>query len=277
MEFLQILVTYLLGFAICVGLYFFGDLPILKRGPVGYIRHLLWGVGTLYMYNPSDLPAGLYCLRGPLLLWWSTHPEEGTGGIYTSSLMGGRYFVHYNPSDFFGDLPILKRGPVGYTPSLMGSRYFEHLWFKKKLTAVRNNAQYWTAYWFYILYISDAFDQLMTGYICCAGFHAGSTPGNNRCHIQPDTQSTVHKVCFISAQWWFVYPDTFVPGRYFQIKKFSGLLNRQLVQMWKSVLSLFVLTSEISGLSEPGLTNHHCVSIAWLHIFLNISLFKVLA
>ena len=27
-------------------------------------------------------------------------------------------------------------------------------------------------------------------------------------------------------QWWFVNPDTFVPGRYFLINEFSGLLNR---------------------------------------------------
>ena len=60
-------------------------------------------------------------------------------------------------------------------------------------------------------------------------------------------------------QWWFVYPDTFVPGRYFRIKEFSGLLNRRLVLTWKSVPTLFVRTSEISGLSEPGLTNHHYI------------------
>ena len=61
-------------------------------------------------------------------------------------------------------------------------------------------------------------------------------------------------------QWWFVYPDTFVPGRYFRINEISGLLNRPLVRTWKSVPTLFVRTSEISGLSEPGLTNHHCIS-----------------
>ena len=60
------------------------------------------------------------------------------------------------------------------------------------------------------------------------------------------------------VQWWFVYPDTFVPGRYFWINELSGLLNRPLVRTWKSVPTLFVRTSEISGLSEPGLTNHHC-------------------
>ena len=59
-------------------------------------------------------------------------------------------------------------------------------------------------------------------------------------------------------QWCFVYPDKFVPGRYFRINEFSGLLNRPLVQTSKSVLTLFVRTSEISGLSEPGLTKHHC-------------------
>ena len=67
---------------------------------------------------------------------------------------------------------------------------------------------------------------------------------------------------YIVIQWWFVYPDTFVPGRYFSINKFSGLLNRPLVRMWKSAPTLFVRTSEISGLSEPILTNHHCKSFS---------------
>ena len=48
------------------------------------------------------------------------------------------------------------------------------------------------------------------------------------------------------------------PDRYFRINKFSGLLNRPSVQELKSVPALFVQISEISGLSEPGLTNHHC-------------------
>ena len=61
-------------------------------------------------------------------------------------------------------------------------------------------------------------------------------------------------------QWWFVNPDTFVPGRYFRISEFSGLLNRPSVQTRKSVPALFVRISENSGLSEPGLTNHHCIS-----------------
>ena len=38
----------------------------------------------------------------------------------------------------------------------------------------------------------------------------------------------------------------------------SGLLNRPLVRTWKSVPTLFSGLAEISGLSEPGLTNHHC-------------------
>ena len=60
-------------------------------------------------------------------------------------------------------------------------------------------------------------------------------------------------------QWWFVYPDTFVPGQYFRIEEFSGLLNSPLAQTWKLVPTLFVRTSKISGLSEPGLKNHHCM------------------
>ena len=64
----------------------------------------------------------------------------------------------------------------------------------------------------------------------------------------------------LDVQWWFVYPDMFVPGRYFRINKFSGLLNCPLVRTWKSVPTLFVRTSEISGLSEPRLTNLRCSS-----------------
>ena len=66
-----------------------------------------------------------------------------------------------------------------------------------------------------------------------------------------------HKV---HVQWWFVKLSTFVPSWYFRINKFSGLLKRPLVWTRKSVPALFVRTSEISGLSEPGLTNHHCTS-----------------
>ena len=62
-------------------------------------------------------------------------------------------------------------------------------------------------------------------------------------------------------QRWFIYPDTLVSGRYFRINEFSGLLNRPLVRTWKSVPTLFVRTSEISGLSKPGLTNHHCIPL----------------
>ena len=40
-------------------------------------------------------------------------------------------------------------------------------------------------------------------------------------------------------QWWFVYLDTFVSGRYFRINEFSGLLNRPFVQTWKSVPTIF--------------------------------------
>ena len=62
-------------------------------------------------------------------------------------------------------------------------------------------------------------------------------------------------------QWCFVNPDMFVPGRCFRINEFSGLLNRPSVQKRKSVPALFVRISEISGLSELGLTNHHCTFI----------------
>ena len=45
------------------------------------------------------------------------------------------------------------------------------------------------------------------------------------------------------------------------LTSFPNCLNRPLVRRWKSVPTLFVWTSEISGLSEPGLTNHHCIDI----------------
>ena len=43
----------------------------------------------------------------------------------------------------------------------------------------------------------------------------------------------------------------FVLGQYFQINKFSGLLNRQSAQERKLVPALFVRISKISGLWEP--------------------------
>ena len=49
--------------------------------------------------------------------------------------------------------------------------------------------------------------------------------------------------------------------RYIRMNEFSDLLNRPLVRNRKSVPSLFVRTSEISWLSEPRLTNHHCISL----------------
>ena len=73
--------------------------------------------------------------------------------------------------------------------------------------------------------------------------------------IQSCVQSSSVSASYI--QWWFV-PDTFVPRRYFRINEFSGLLNRPLVQTWKLAPTLLVQTSKISGLSEPGWTNHHC-------------------
>ena len=74
------------------------------------------------------------------------------------------------------------------------------------------------------------------------------------------------------VQWCFVYPDTFVPGRNFRISEFSGLLNRPLLWTWKSVPTLFVRISEISGLSEPGLTNHHCTFKHMLLLWFNPSI-----
>ena len=70
------------------------------------------------------------------------------------------------------------------------------------------------------------------------------------------------EVWYNGVQWWFVNPDTFVPSRYFRINKFSGLLNLPSVQKRKFVPALFVLISEISGLSEPRLTKHHCIHLS---------------
>ena len=83
------------------------------------------------------------------------------------------------------------------------------------------------------------------------------------------------KGCFIhkmQIQWWFFYLDTFVPGLYFRINEFSGLLNHPLVRTWKSVPTFFVRTSEISGLSEPGLMNHHC---KWYPVWLVINMLAI--
>ena len=55
----------------------------------------------------------------------------------------------------------------------------------------------------------------------------------------------------------------FVPGWYFRINEFSGLLNGPSVQKRKSVPALFVQISKILGLSEPGLANHHCIYKQW--------------
>ena len=60
--------------------------------------------------------------------------------------------------------------------------------------------------------------------------------------------------------WCFVYPDKFIPSWYFRINE---LLNRPLVQTWKSVPTLFVRTSEISGL----VTNHHCILFSSPYLF----------
>ena len=65
-----------------------------------------------------------------------------------------------------------------------------------------------------------------------------------------------------SIQWWFVNPDTFVPGRYFRINEFSGLLNRPSAQEQRSVPALFVRISEISGarINESSL---YCIQL-WI-------------
>ena len=51
------------------------------------------------------------------------------------------------------------------------------------------------------------------------------------------TVSTVNVEIFAwGLQWWFVYPDTFVPSQYFRINEFSGLLNRPFILTWVPTL-----------------------------------------
>ena len=69
------------------------------------------------------------------------------------------------------------------------------------------------------------------------------------------TLSNVHVL------WWFVLRTRLFRVHIFVINEFSALLNRPLVRTWKSVPTLFVWTSEIFWLSEPGLMNHHCTQI----------------
>ena len=86
-------------------------------------------------------------------------------------------------------------------------------------------------------------------------------PENTTRYITRDLSKLCGGYTVKQVQWWFVNPGTFVPGQYFRINEFSGLLNRPSVQERKSVPALFVRISEISGLSEPGLTNHHCTFV----------------
>ena len=88
-------------------------------------------------------------------------------------------------------------------------------------------------------------------------------PGRHSIQIQMYVWKA--KNSYYNVQWWFVKPDMFVPGRYFRINKFSGLLNCPLVRTRKSVPALFVRISETIGLSEPGLTYHHCTTLYHLN------------
>lgn len=47
MDFLNIVVLYVLGFTICLLLYLFADSNFLKRGPIGKLRKLSWKVGLV--------------------------------------------------------------------------------------------------------------------------------------------------------------------------------------------------------------------------------------
>ena len=54
-------------------------------------------------------------------------------------------------------------------------------------------------------------------------------------------------------QWWFVNLDTFVPGWYFRINEFSGLLKRPSVQKRKSVPAFFGWLARFLDYRSPDL------------------------
>ena len=59
------------------------------------------------------------------------------------------------------------------------------------------------------------------------------------------------KIKYMHVQWWFVNPDTFVPCWYFRINEFSGLLNRLLVQKWKSFPTLLTGLARFPDYRSP--------------------------
>ena len=65
------------------------------------------------------------------------------------------------------------------------------------------------------------------------------------------------------VQWWFVYPDTFVPGQKVPDKRVFRITESPIGPDMEIGSRTFVRTSEISGLSEPGLTNRHCIWGRW--------------
>lgn len=50
MDFLNIIVVYVLGFTICLVLYLFADSNFLKHGPIGKLRKLSWKVGLVAQF-----------------------------------------------------------------------------------------------------------------------------------------------------------------------------------------------------------------------------------
>ena len=45
-------------------------------------------------------------------------------------------------------------------------------------------------------------------------------------------------LCVMTVQWWFVNPDTFVPAGNFRINEFSGLLNRQILDISELLINV---------------------------------------
>ena len=83
MDFLNIVVLYVLGFTICLVLYIFGDSTFLKHGPVGKVRRVLWKVRSLVnilLFNSHSLFKKTTWVHVPLgVLAWQINQHLLTG------------------------------------------------------------------------------------------------------------------------------------------------------------------------------------------------------
>ena len=142
-----------------------------------------------------------------------------------------------------------------FPPYCIGPTYVTSMLLAKRLYVASKDVKLFP---FEDVFIGFCLSKLGHGWTFIPGFHVLPTEVSVCKVRRSSTIIALHPLSPSDIQWWLVYPDTFVPGRYVRINEFSGLLNRPLVRTWKSVPTLFVRTNEISGLSEPGLTNHHC-------------------